>query len=147
MKENLMMIVWIALTVVFGFMEAATAQLVSIWFVIGSVAALGAYFFGAGVTAQVVIFIVVSALALVITRPIVKKFTKPKIQAMNADSYVGLDAVVTEDIDNIHSAGAVKVKGVEWTARSLNGEEISKDEIVTVRSIEGVKLIVERKIY
>lgn len=147
MKENLMMIVWIAMTVVFGFMEAATAQLVSIWFVIGSVTALGSYFFGASVTVQVIVFIIVSAVALLVTRPIVKKFTQPKIQAMNADSCIGLDAVVTESISNLHSKGAVRVKGVEWTARSANGEEISKDEIVTVKSIEGVKLIVERKIH
>lgn len=139
------MYVWIAFTVIFGIMEAATAQLVSIWFVIGSVAALGAYFFGATTAVQVIVFIVVSALALVITRPIVRRFTKTKIQPTNADSYIGLDAVVTESIDNILSVGSVKVKGIEWTARSAGDEKIEKGEVVTVRSIEGVKLIVERK--
>lgn len=141
----MMMWVWIGLTAFFGVLEAATAQLVSVWFVIGSVCALGAHFFGASQAVQIVVFIVVSALALVITRPIVKKFTETKVQATNADSVIGLQAVVTEAIDNIRSSGAVKVKGIEWTARSVNGDEIEKGEIVTIRSIEGVKLIVEKQ--
>ena len=142
----MMMYVWIAFIVIFGVLEAVTAQLVSIWFVIGAVAALGSYFFEASVLTQFIIFVLVSVIVLLITRPIVKKFTQTKAQPTNADSYVGLDAVVIEDIDNIHSRGAVKVKGVEWTARSESGDEIAEGEIVTVKSIEGVKLIVERKI-
>lgn len=141
----MMMYVWIGLTVVFGFLEAATAQLVSVWFVIGSIASLGTYFFGAKESTQIIVFIVVSALALVITRPIVKKFTKTKIQPTNADAYIGLEAVVTEEINNVHARGAAKVNGVEWTARSLSGEEIAVGEIVLVKAIEGVKLIVEKK--
>lgn len=141
----MMMYVWIALTAVFGILEAATAQLVSIWFVIGSVSSLGAYFFGANEAVQIVIFIVVSAAALAVTRPLVKKFTKTRVQPTNADSSIGADAVVTQGIDNIHAQGTVKLKGVEWTARSVNGDIIPEGEIVTVRSIEGVKLIVERK--
>lgn len=140
----MMMWVWIGLTAVFGILEAVTAQLVSVWFVIGSVAALGTYFFGANQAVQIIVFILVSAVALVITRPLVRKFTQTKVQPTNADSYIGLEAVVTEKINNLHSEGAVRVKGVEWTARSLSGEEIAQGETVTVRSIEGVKLIVEK---
>ena len=43
------------------------------------------------------------------------------------------------------ATGAVRVKGIEWTARSSDDDIIAKGDIVTVRSIEGVKLIVERK--
>ena len=141
----MMMWVWIGLTGIFGLLEAMTAQLVSIWFVIGSISALGAYFFSASTAVQIIVFIVVSALALVITRPIVKRFTQTKVQATNADSYIGFDAVVTEEINNVMATGAVKVKGIEWTARSSDDDIIAKGDIVTVRSIEGVKLIVERK--
>jgi membrane protein implicated in regulation of membrane protease activity len=141
----MMMWVWIGLIGVFGLLEAMTAQLVSIWFVIGSIVALGTSFFGATTAVQVAVFIVVSALALVITRPIVKRFTRTKVQATNADSYIGLDAVVTEEINNIMATGTVRVKGIEWTARSSSDDKIEKGAIVTVRSIEGVKLIVEKK--
>lgn len=141
----MMMYIWIAFIVIFGILEAVTAQLVSIWFVIGAVASLGAYFFGASTTVQFVIFVLVSVVVLLATRPLVKKFTKTKIQPTNADSYVGLDAVVTEEINNLHSTGAVKVRGVEWSARSADGETIAGGETVTVVSIEGVKLIVNKK--
>lgn len=141
----MMMYIWIALIICFSVMEAMTAQLVSIWFVVGSAASLAGYFLGANEVLQLVIFVIVSLIALAATRPIVKKYLKTKIQPTNADSAIGLEAVVTERIDNIRSQGAVKLKGLEWTARSLNGDEIDKDEIVTVKAIEGVKLIVEKK--
>ncbi len=142
----MMAYIWLALVVVFGVLEAITAQLVSIWFVIGCVAALCTYFLGASVLVQTAVFVAVSALVLLLTRPFVRKITMKKFQPTNADSFIGLDAVVTKTIDNIRAVGTVKVKGVEWTARSESPEIIEEGEIVTVKSIEGVKLIVERKI-
>ena len=66
--------------------------------------------------------------------------------ATNADAVIGKNAVVTEQIDNIHAKGAVKVDGKEWTARSDDGNIIiSEGEIVTVLRIEGVKLICSKK--
>ena len=65
----------------------------------------------------------------------------------NADSLIGKEAVVTERIDNLRSTGAVQVNGQVWTARSVNPEhEIEKDEVVMIRAIEGVKLIVGKRI-
>ena len=58
---------------------------------------------------------------------------------------LGKEAVVTEDINNTHATGAVKIKGTVWTARSSDDSEIPEGEIVIVKAIEGVKLIVERK--
>ena len=57
------------------------------------------------------------------------------------------EAVVTERIDNLQSTGTVQINGQVWTARSVNPEHrIEKDEIVMVRAIEGVKLIVGKRI-
>ena len=67
--------------------------------------------------------------------------------ATNADSLIGQEAIVTEKIDNLHSTGTVRINGQEWTARSVNPEHvIEKDETVMVRSIEGVKLIVGKRL-
>ena len=68
--------VWIALAVVFGVVEAATAQIVTIWFAIGAIGALIANAAGAGVTVQLSVFVAVSILTLIIARPYLKKFTK-----------------------------------------------------------------------
>lgn len=143
MPDVNMFIVWAALIIAFGVLEAITVQLVSIWFVIGSVAGLIAKFCGASVTVQVIVFIAVSALALIITRPLVKKKLETKVEKTNADRCIGMQGVVTEDIDNLAPSGQVKADGKTWTARSLTGECIPKDSVVTIEKIDGVKLIVK----
>ena len=137
-------ILWAAAIVVFGILEAVTVQLVSIWFVFGAVAALIASLCGANFITQVLIFVGVTVLTLLITRPIVKKHLKPKVQSTNADRCIGESAVVTQRIDNLASLGQVKVGGSVWSARSLGGEVIEAGEIVKVERIEGVKLIVSK---
>ncbi len=140
-----MMIIWIALATVFAIVEACTVQLVSIWFTIGALAALIAETLNASEMIQIIIFVVASVVTLILTRPFVKKFSASKIQPTNVDMNIGQEAVVTQNINNTEAMGTAKIKGVEWTARSADGNEIPKGEIVKVKAIEGVKLIVERK--
>ena len=137
--------VWIALAVVFGVVEAATAQIVTIWFAIGAIGALIANAAGAGVTVQLSVFVAVSILTLIIARPYLKKFTKTEMQRTHADMYIGETAVVLEEIDNTRGTGQIKVKGSVWTARSRNNSVIPAGENVYVEKIEGVKLIVSLK--
>lgn len=145
MEATTMYIIWAVAIVGFGVLEGITFQLVSIWFMIGSVAGLVAALCSAPFYLQVIISIAVSVLALIVTRPIVMKYLKPRIQSTNADRCIDQWAVVLEEIDNIKSTGCVKVDGKEWTARSSDGEVIPKDAVVTVEKIEGVKLIVSSK--
>ena len=142
--EYAMMIFWIVLLVVLIIVEAVTAQLVTIWFAAGAAAALIAELCGLQQWLQWVIFIAVSAVALIVTRPLVRKVTKKAVQPTNADRCIGQTAVVTEDIDNIEGKGQVHVNGVTWTARSSDGSVFRKDERVIVEKIEGVKLVVKK---
>jgi len=135
--------VWIAAIIVFGLAEAATAGLVSIWFVIGSVAGLIVAALGGPVWLQVVLFFVVSIAALVITRPLVKRMKKDTI-ATNADRVLGEMARVTENIDNTIPTGAVYIDGKTWSARSADESIIPAGEMVRVLRMEGVRLFVER---
>lgn len=143
--ETTMYIIWAAAILVFGIAEGITAQLVSIWFVIGAIAGLIAAFLGATIPIQIVVFVAVSIVALLLTRPIVKKKLTPKIESTNADRCIGQDALVVEEIDNISAKGQVKVDGKIWTARSSNGDIIEADRLVEVEKIDGVKLIVSKK--
>lgn len=140
-----MYIVWAIAIVAFGIFEGVTAQLVSIWFVIGAVVSLISVAFGASIPVQIVIFTVVSIIALIITRPLVKKHINVKAEKTNADRCIGQEAVVLEEIDNLSSKGQVKALGQVWTARSSDSSIIAKDTIVIVRKIDGVKLIVSNK--
>lgn len=137
--------VWIALAVVFGVVEAATAQIVTIWFAIGAVGAVIANVSGANLTVQLIVFVAVSILTLIIARPYLKKFTKTEMQRTNADMCIGETAVVIEEINNTQGTGQVKVRGSVWTARSRDNTVIPAGENVHVEKIEGVKLIVSEK--
>ncbi len=136
-------IFWLAMIVAAVAVEAATNQLVSIWFVLGGIAALVANLFGAQLWLQWVLFVAVSASALVCTRPLVKRLTGFRRQDTNAGRVVGQIAVVTQQIDNTAAVGQAKVLGNVWTARSARGTVIPEGSRVIVRAIEGVKIIVE----
>lgn len=138
---------WVVALVVFLIVEAVTAGLVSIWFVFGSLVALICAALGAAVWLQIFWFVIVSVATLVLTRPLVKRYVDSRSVATNADRSIGRAAVVTERIDNLAATGVVKLDGVVWTARSTDDAvAIETGERVTVRAIEGVKLIVERSV-
>ena len=136
---------WLAAIVVFLLLEAATYQLVCIWFAGGALAALISYGLGGSVIVQTTVFLAVSTLLLILTRPILKKYITSKRVNTNIDSIPGKEGIVTESIDNLAEKGKVKLGGMEWTARSANGEKIEKDTVLVVQEVSGVKLIVLEK--
>ncbi|MGX8699988.1 NfeD family protein [Caproiciproducens sp.] len=133
---------WLAVIIVAAVVEGSTAQLVSIWFVAGGVGALMANLCGAELWTQAVVFVAVTAITLVSTRPLVKKLMDFKKEETNADRYIGKDGIVTAEINNTLSVGQVHVLGSVWTARSEDGSVIKIGEHVLIKAIEGVKLIV-----
>ena len=137
-----LLILWIAAAVVFAVIEAATAQILTLWFCIGSIGAIIAYALGASLTVQIVVFVAVSLLTLVIARPYLRRFTRTKVQPTNLDMCIGQQALVTERISNLDGTGQAKIRGTIWTARSSDGAVIEPGALVKVLSIEGVKLIV-----
>ncbi len=143
---NELSIFWLIAVIVLGIVEAVTVGLVTIWFAVGALAALISSLFGGPLWLQILLFIVVTAVTLVTTRPIVKKyFGKNSHKATNADMVIGKEANVTEAINNLKGTGAVRCMGKEWSARSESGEAIDEGEIVIAVKIEGVKLIVKTK--
>lgn len=94
MPESTMYIIWAAAILLFGIAEGVTVQLVSIWFLIGAVAALITAFCGAGIPVQVTVFVTVTVVTLIATRPIVKKKLNTKTVKTNADRCIGQEGVV-----------------------------------------------------
>ena len=141
---NYMLWLWLGAMVVFGVVEALTAGLVSIWFVAGSAAALVGALLGAGIGVQVALFVAASALALAVTRPLLRKVVNAKAVPTNADRVLGDSGKVTETIDNENSTGAVYVDGKTWTARSADGAVIPEGDMVEILRMEGVKLFVKK---
>ena len=144
MKE--MTLFWLIAMIALFVAEAATVNLMTLWFAFGALAALIASLLGGQLWLQIVVFIAVTIITLIPTRRLAKKyFSKSHHQATNSDIVIGKDCIVVEEIDNLLSAGAVKCLGKEWTARSEDGKKIALGETVTAVAIDGVKLIVRRK--
>lgn len=135
---------WIIAMVVFLVIEAVTVGIVSVWFAIGALFAMVTAMLGANLWVQIAVFLVVSAVTLYFTRPLVKKYVNNRVEPTNADMLIGKECRVVETIDNLTGTGAVYVDGKTWTARTVDEEIISEGQLVKAERIEGVKLIVSK---
>ena len=135
---------WLIIAVILGAIEAATVDLVAIWFAIGAFITILPACFGVPFVFQLLFFIAVSLIILVFTRPVAKNVLRVKKVSTNADQIIGMVGIVTHSIENISGEGRVLVNGLEWSARSDDGVPIEEKEKVLIKSIEGVKVIVEK---
>ena len=139
-------IIWLGLMIVLLMIEVATLGLTTLWFASGSLVAFFAALLHAPVFVQVLLFLLVSIVLLYFTRPIAVRYLNKSRVKTNVETIIGKEAVVTQEINNLHAKGQVVVGGMEWTARtSTNEETIEKDAVVVVEKVDGVKLIVRRK--
>lgn len=137
--------VWLMIMVSAIVIEIATTDLTSFWFSIGAFFALILNLFVQDkyIWLQILVFAVVSILAIVFLRPLLKrKLETPKFST-NIDAMIGKNALVTSEI-NEFNIGVVKIEGIEWSAFSESSEKISSGEIVVVCGVVGNKLKVKK---
>lgn len=136
-------IAWLIALIIFLVIEAVTVTLVCIWFAGGSLIGMLAAALQAPLWLQIILFLLVSILLLIYTRPIAMKHFNKNREKTNASGVIGKQAIVTREIDNLHGEGQVTVGGQEWSARNTEGDKvIPEGTIVTVEEIKGVKLMV-----
>ena len=135
--------VWLLLLVILVAGEAITVGLTFIWFAVGAMGGLLTAVLGGEIWLQVVVFLLLSAVTLILVRPAAAKLLTPGISPTNADRVLSQIALVTEEIDNIAETGQVKLFGQVWTARSENGDVIPAQSRVRILRIEGVKVFVK----
>ena len=139
---NFEAILWFALLVVFIMAEASTVTMVAVWFMIGSLVALIVSLLSGPFWLQILLFLAVSAVLLILLRPVARKYFTPRLTKTNVDAVVGTKGRVTVAIDNVESRGRVKLGNMEWSARSTTGQPIGKDTLVVADRVEGVKVFV-----
>lgn len=138
-------ILWLGLMIVLLAVEVATLGLTTLWFAGGSLVAFFAALLHAPVFLQVLLFLVVSIALLYFTRPVAVRYLNKSRVKTNVETMIGKEAVVTQEINNLHAKGQVVVGGMEWTARtSTNEETIEKGAVVLIEKVDGVKLIVKQ---
>ena len=112
--EEYMVWIWLGIFVLTIVLEAVTQDLVSIWFSLGSMAAL-CVSFGVPFWVEIIVFFVVSTITLIFTRPLVKKLMDRQIRKTNTDDFVGKKVKVVSDIDKF-DGGEIKINGIIYTA-------------------------------
>ena len=137
-----MTLIWTAILVLAIVAEAITIDLVSIWFGVGALIALSSLvFFDAALKIQIALFIIVSLVCIIFTRPLAKKYLRGNTIKTNYDRIIGKHATVTKTI-TADKKGEVKVMGDHWSATSLNNETIKEGQHVEVLAIEGNHVVV-----
>lgn len=144
MVELNMTVLWVVLMVACIIIEIATMGLTTIWFAGGSLVAAVCSSVGVGVIGQIMLFIVVSFVLLLFTRPVAMRYFNRNRERTNVEGIIGKQAVVTAKINNLEGTGQVVVSGQEWTARtSEEGITLQEGKVVEILEVQGVKLIVK----
>lgn len=134
--------VWLIIAGLFFIGEIITVGFLIFWFGVGALIAMIVSFFTSNIIIQTAVFVISSAILLLITKPFVKKFVDVKPTNTNAFSIIGKKALVIKEI-NSHSIGQIKIKGEIWSAETENDETIPEGSEVEITQIKGVKAIVK----
>ena len=138
-------VIWLVIAVIMFIIEAVTTGLATLWFGIGALVAMIMDLCGASVPAQVIVMAVVSIVCFVLcmiwVRPKLESLRKKNIQRTNADRLIGREGTVIVPLNGIEGKGQVKIDGQVWSAKA--DSDIAEGIKVTVKAIEGVKLVVE----
>ncbi|MBR3181340.1 MAG: NfeD family protein [Eggerthellaceae bacterium] len=133
---------WLAVAVIMAIVELALQGYVTIWFVVGGLAAFIAGFFGASLTVQIIVFLIVSLACLALLRPFFLKHRR--MGEMHEPTLVGTQAIVVERIDPLAQTGRVETPDhMTWTALSADGLPIEAGMHVRVVEQRSIKLVVE----
>ena len=134
---------WIIIAVILGIVEVITIDLVSIWFVFGSLVAAMLAWFNFPPLYQIAALVIVSVGLAIITRPYCKKLLRGNVVATNADRLIGKTGTITKAFYG-DGRGEIKVLTESWTCTSKDNLDFSEGEKVKVIAIEGVKLLVTK---
>ena len=145
LSPSMLNLIWIGLFIILLLIEIFTVGLTTIWFAIGALAAAGVNTLGADLIIQIIVFLAVSVILMIFTRPWAARHLNQNRLKTNYESKIGEVIKITERVDNLRQTGRSIVDGQEWTVRSQNNNEIlEKDELAKVIAVSGVKLIVEK---
>ncbi len=137
-------VLWVVLAGAFGIGEMLTTGFFLAPFAVGAALAAIVDAAGLGAIASVVVFVLVSVLALRLARPIALSHINqpPQIRTGSA-ALVGKRATVLERIANDEGAGCVRIDGEVWTARALDQDRvIERGTRVDVVQIKGATALV-----
>jgi membrane protein implicated in regulation of membrane protease activity len=136
-------LLWLIASGLFAAGEMASGDFVLLMFAGGAVGGLAVALLGGPVVLQLIGFIVVSALLLVLVRPLAKRHLTENTpeQLDGVAAVIGRTAKVTQPIDR-HS-GRIRLGADEWTARSqYGGDTFPVGSTVRILHVDGATAVV-----
>ena len=133
------------MVVFFALVELHTYSLTTVWLAIAALVMvfLSLLLEDLSMPAQALIFLAISVVLLIFTRPLaIKKFKMGKTKT-NVDGLVGMHAPVVKTIAEFEK-GEVKINGQVWSAVSDDSSEIIEGNKCEILRVEGVKLVVRQ---
>lgn len=136
--------IWLGVFVLAFILEAITQDLVSVWFGLGAIVCVCI----SRVTewwVQLIVFVLVSAIALIATRPLVKKILSREERKTNTDDFIGQKVKTISDVTKF-DGGEVKLNGIVYTAILMEDSDVTieNDSIVEVVAIKGNRLVIKK---
>jgi membrane protein implicated in regulation of membrane protease activity len=138
-------LIWFLAAAGLAIAEIFTGTFVLLMLAAGALAAALAGGLGAPIYVQTVVFAVVSTLALVAVRPVLRRHLHrgSTLLPMGVAAIEGSTGVVLEEVDAEH--GLVKIDGETWRARAYDvNQVIQVGERVRIIQIEGATALVWR---
>ena len=138
-------VIWLVVAIIMLVIEVVTTGLATLWFALGAIVAMVMDLCGASLTSQIIVMAIVSVasfiLCMIWIRPKLESLRKKNVQRTNADRLIGREGVVIVPLNGAEGKGQVKIDGQVWSAKA--DTDIAEGIKVTVKAIEGVKLVVE----
>ena len=137
-------VVWVVLALILVAVETFTVAFIGIYLAAGALCAAVVAAFDGALWLQLVVFAVVSAATLYLTRPALRsRFVNAPLVPSNAPALVGRRGVVVVAIPaGTGGRGQVRIGTEDWSARSTEESQIDVGATVEVVSIEGVAVLV-----
>lgn len=143
--ETIISLIWVAVFAVLVVIEATTMGLVTVW---GAISALIMAFIaqtGLGIGWQILIFLSITLLLLLTTRPVVVKKLKVGRNRTNVDTLPGEEVIVTKAVKRFEKGEARSKNGVIWAVTATDDSEIEEGAVCIVKDVRGNTLTVEKK--
>lgn len=129
-------ILWAILTVILIIIEAITPNLVTIWFIPGTIISLILSYFKINTSIQIIVFFTVSIIMFFIFKKYYLKFkTENNINKNELNKFVGKTALVVSDIGA--TKGKIIINDIYYNAMSIDENPISEDSLVKIEKVEG----------
>lgn len=138
-----MIVVWTIVIIGSIIIETETSELVSCWFALSGIVALVLALCKVDLLIQCLVFVAVSAVLVIATRPIIKKFNAIEDIPTNVDRLIGMTGVITKKVHG-DEKGEIKVNYQRWTAINKCDEVFEVGEKAIVSYIDGNKLVIEK---